>query len=163
MDSEGENSNLPTVSQDYEGDENPASTGPSKVKVTFGPGTVFDRDKSARAASSTASEGGELVMPDMINLETLGLRRSPRLATQERTQYAYTSLMKFCAFGMLMASSVADPVAVLSHGQACVNSAVYQCEVVNSNFDKSLNHIHHMVLAAGQTTNEVYTFKDMLK
>ena len=54
----------------------------------------------------------------------------------------YTSLMKLCAFGMLMASSAADPVAVLSHGQACVNSAVYQCEVVNSNFDKSLNHIH---------------------
>ena len=59
MDSEGENSNLPTVGQDYEGDETPASTGPSKAKVTFGPGTVFDRDKSARAVSSTASEGGE--------------------------------------------------------------------------------------------------------
>ena len=103
-------------------------------------------------------------MPEMINLEGLGMRRSPRLATQEPKQYACkTSLMRFCAFGMLVASSVADPVAVLSHGQACVNSAVYQCEIVNSNFDKSLNHVHHMVLAAGQTANEVYTFKDMLK
>ena len=71
--------------------------------------------------------------------------------------------MRLYAFGMLMASSVADPVAVLSHGQACVNLAVYQCEVVNSNSDKSLNQIHCMVLAAGHTANEVYTFKDMLK
>ena len=62
-----------------------------------------------------------------------------------------------------MASSVADPVAVIPHGQACVNSSVYQYIIVNSNFDKSLNHIHHLVLAADQTANEVYTFKDMLK
>ena len=62
-----------------------------------------------------------------------------------------------------MASSVADPVTVLSHGQACVNSAVYQCEIVNSNVGKSLNHIHQMVLAAGQTANKVYTFKDIFK
>ena len=48
-----------------------------------------------------------------------------------------------------MASYVADPVAVLSHGQVCVNAAVYQCKIVNSNFDKSLNHIHLIVLAAG--------------
>ena len=62
-----------------------------------------------------------------------------------------------------MASSVADPVTVLSHGQACVNSAIYQCEIINTNFDKSQNLIHHMVLAVGQTANKIYTFKDMLK
>ena len=67
MDSKGENLKLLTVSQDYEGDETPAGTGPSTAKVSFGPGTIFDRDKSACSVSSTASEGGKLVMPDMIN------------------------------------------------------------------------------------------------
>ena len=69
---------MSAVSQDYEGDQIPASTRPSKAKVSFGPSTVFDRDKSA----STNFEGNELIMPDMIKLETLGMRRSPRLATQ---------------------------------------------------------------------------------
>ena len=137
MDFEGESRNLPIVSQDSEGDQIPASTD---------------------------SEGDALFMPEIVNLDALGMRRSPRLATQERKKYACkTSLKRFCAFGLLMAASVTDPVTVFSHGQACVNSAVYQCEMVNSNFDKSLNHIHHMVFAAGQTNNEVYTFKDMLR
>ena len=138
---------MPSVSQDYKGDQIPASTG-------------SEGNKSA----STGSEGDELVMLETINLKALGMCRSPCLATQEGKQYACrTSLMKFCAFGMMMASSVADPGAVLSHGQACINSVVYQCKIVNSNFGKSLNSIHHMVLSAGQTANEVYTFKDMLK
>ena len=88
---EGESTILPVVSQDYEGENVPASTD---------------------------SEGDELLMPDMINLESIGTGKSPRLATLERKQYACkTALMKFCAFGMSMASSVSDPVAVFSHGQ----------------------------------------------
>ena len=116
-DSKGETLKLPAASQDYEGRQLPASTRPSKARVTFDMSTGFDKDKSA----STDSKGDKLVMPDMINLETLGMRRSPRMATQERKQYTCrTSLMKLCAFGMLMASSVANPIAVLSRGQACV-------------------------------------------
>ena len=41
--------------------------------------------------------------------------------------------------------------------------AVHQCNVINANFDQSLNQIHHMVLAAGKSFNEVYTFREMLK
>ena len=90
--------------------------------------------------------------------------RYPRQATPGCEQCVYrTSLMKLCIFVILMASSVTDPIAFLSHGQLCVNTTVHQCEPFNSRFEKSLNHIHYMVLAAGQTTNEVYTFKDMLK
>ena len=63
--------------------------------------------------------------------------------------------MKFCDFGMSMVSSVADFVAVSLHCQACVNLAVYQCEIVNSYFGKSLNHIYHILLTAGQTANKV--------
>ena len=62
-----------------------------------------------------------------------------------------------------MVSYVDDHIAVPSHGHVCVNSAVYQCKIITSNFDKSLNHIHHMVLAACQAVDKVYTSKDMLK
>ena len=55
---EGEKTHLPTGSQDYEEDQIPASTG---------------------------SERDGLVMPEMINLEALGMCRSPCLTTQERT------------------------------------------------------------------------------
>ena len=71
--------------------------------------------------------------------------------------------VKICVFRMMTVSSVADPVAILSCGQACDNGLVYQHKLVNSNFDKCLNHIHHMVPAVGRTVNKVYTFKNMLK
>ena len=56
-----------------------------------------------------------------------------------------------------------QPMTVLSHGQATINVAVHQCNVINANFDGSLNKIHHMVLAAGKVNNENYTFCEMLK
>jgi len=52
---------------------------------------------------------------------------------------------------------------VFSHGQAIINAAVQQCNVINANFDGSLNKIHHMVLASGKANNENYTFREMLK
>ena len=98
-------------------------------------------------------------MPKMANLETAGLRRSSRLASQEPKNYSLAStLIKFCAFGALLAGALMRPTEVFSHGQACVLGAVHQCNVINANFDQSLNQIHHMVLAAGKSFNEVYTF-----
>jgi len=35
--------------------------------------------------------------------------------------------------------------------------------MINANFDGSLNEIHHMVLAAGKSNNEHYTFCETLK
>ena len=73
-------------------------------------------------------------------------------------------LKKFCAFGMFLAAILSQPLNVFSHAHAyCVKSGVYQCATVNTKFDQTLNSIHHMILAARQTNNEVYTFKDMLK
>ena len=54
-------------------------------------------------------------------------------------------------------------MAVFLHGQATINAAVHQCNVINANFDGSLNEIHHMVLASGKVDNENYTFREMLK
>ena len=111
-----------------------------------------------------STDGGDsLVMPQMVDLAFQGLQRSPRLAGQKRPNYACSVLKNFCAFGMVLAAAMSAPSSVFSHAHACAKSAVYQCATMNANFDQTLNSIHHMVLAAGQTHNEVYTFKDMLK
>ena len=95
----------------------------------------------------------------MVDLASQGLRCLPRLAGQKRPTYACSVLKNFCAFGMVLAVGMLAPSSVFSHAHACVKSAVYNCATVNANFDQTLNSIHHMVLAAGQTHNEVYRGK----
>ena len=104
-----------------------------------------------------------MIMPEMLNLETAGLRRSARLQQNNASKsMSFTSILtKMCAFGIILASCM-GPTYVLSTGQAAVNSFIHQCNVVNANFDNTLNAIPHMVFAAGKENNECYTFKDML-
>ena len=60
-------------------------------------------------------------------------------------------------------STIAQPSVAFSHVQESVNAAIHHCNVINANFDGSLNEIHHMVLAAGKPNNENYAFREMLK
>jgi hypothetical protein len=115
-----------------------------------------------------ASEGDldtdSLLMPEMINLESAGLCHSKHIASQGKKNYNFFSgISKFCAFGLLLAASLMHPTAVFSHTCKSVNATIHQCNVINTNFDGSLNELHHMVLAAGKSNNETYTFKEMLK
>ena len=131
------------------------------------PNVTQDSEENLFSSQSQASEGDDtnnLFMPDMINLETAGNRRSPRIASKLRPNYSlYSVAAKFCTIGLVMMAALCSPVAAFSHGQACVNSVVHQCNLVNANFDGTLNQIHHMVLAAGKSNNECYTFREMLK
>ena len=103
-------------------------------------------------------------MPEMVNLETAGLCRSERIATKEQPKYNFFSgISKFCAFGTLLASTILNPTVAFSHGQASVNAVIHNCNVINANFDGSLNEFHHMVLAATKSNNENYTFREMLQ
>ena len=60
-------------------------------------------------------------------------------------------------------STIAQLSVAFSHVKESVNAAIHHCNVINANFDGSLNEIHHMVLAAGKSNNENYTFSDILK
>ena len=156
---------VPTVTQD-EADEDDSSTHTfgSEGAGSEGPNAASEGGFGVPAVPASEGEPPALFMPDMINLEESGLRRSARIASQDRPNYSFgTCLSRFCAFGALVAAAVSSPVAVFSHGQACVFGAIHQCSVINANFDQSCNQIHHMVLAAGHALNEVYTFRDMLK
>ena len=121
-----------------------------------------------QSKESQAPEGEidneSLFMPKMVDLETSGQRCSPCIASQPKKKYNFHSAMsKFCAFGLMLTTSFMQPITVFSHAHACVTSAVHQCNVINANFDGSINAIHHMALAAGKSNNEVYTFREMLK
>lgn len=104
-----------------------------------------------------------MTMPPIINLETAGLRRSPRLeAARNKNGLSFTSILtKLCAFGIIL-STCLEPTTALSTGQAAVNSLIHKCNVVGSNFDTTLNSFPTFVLAAGKENNECYTFKEML-
>ena len=103
-------------------------------------------------------------MPEMVNLETSGLRRSARVASQGKKQYTFFSgISRFCMLGVVLFTSLMQPTVAFSQAQAAVNLAVHQCNVINTNFDGSLNVLHHMVMAASKANNESYTFREMLK
>jgi len=109
-------------------------------------------------------DDNELVMSTMVNLESSGLWRSSRIASGAKKNYNFFSgISKFCALGVLLLSTLAQPSVAFSHVQEPVNAAIYHCNVINANFDGSLNKIHHIVLAAGKSNNKHYTFREMLK
>ena len=72
-------------------------------------------------------------------------------------------ISKFCSLGTLLASTIMHPTVAFSHGQASVNAVIHNCNVINANFDGSLNEFHYMVLAAKKSNNENYTFRKMLE
>ena len=118
--------------------------------------------------TAQASEGdsytNSLLMPEMVNLEASGLRCSNRIASQGKKSYNFFSgISRFCDFGGLLAMSLTQPTAACSHGCASVNAVIHQCNIINSNFDGSLNELHHMELAVGKSNNENYTFREMIK
>ena len=59
-------------------------------------------------------------MPPMVDLAAKGLRRSPRLANQERKKYACSMLKIFFAFEMVLVAVMSQPLIVFSHAHACV-------------------------------------------
>ncbi len=76
---------------------------------------------------------------------------------------SFTSIVtKLCAFGVILAATF-PPTAVFPHAQASVNSVIHKCNVVNNDFDRTLNTIHHMVFAAGKENNKCFTYQEMLK
>ena len=90
-------------------------------------------------------------MPEMVNLEASGIRRSNRIDSQGKTSYnLFSGISRFCAFGGLLATSLTQPTVAFYHGCASVNAAIHQYNIINSKFDGSFNELHHMALAVGK-------------
>ena len=82
-------------------------------------GATLDSEGDTPASNNT--------MPKMIDLETAGHRRSPRIAALPSKKYSFNSILStFCCFGLLVATAIMQPITVFLHGQACLQAAVYQ-------------------------------------
>ena len=108
--------------------------------------------------TAQASEGdydtNSLLMPEMVNIEASGLRHFNRISLQGKTSYNFFSgISRFCAFGGLLAMSLIQPTVTFYHGCALVNDDIHQCNIINSNFDGSLNELHHMACDIGKSDN----------
>ena len=132
---------IPNVTKDSEGDT------PSP-RVRFSEG---DHSSPNAQVSKGDSNDNDLVIPTMVNLESSGLRRSSRIDSGPKKHYNFFSgISKFCVFGLLLLSTITKLSVAFSHVQESVNAAIHHYNLINANFDGSLNEIHHMVLADGK-------------
>ncbi len=83
-------------------------------------------DGDSPSPASPNSKGGDNIsMPTMINLETAGLRRPPRIAEKNKSRMSFTTIItKLCVFRTVL-SSCLQPTFALSIGQAPVNSLIH--------------------------------------
>ena len=145
---------IPTFTKDSKGDT------PSP-KVIFSEG---NHSSPKYQVSEGYPNDNDLVIPTMVKLDSSGLCRPSRIASGKKKHFNFFSgISKFCVFGILLLSTLAQPSLAFLQVQDSVNAAVHHCNVINAKSDGSLNEIHHMVLAAGKSKNENYTFREMLK
>ena len=109
--------------------------------------------------------GGESEMPPMLNLQTAGLRRSPRIAKLKRPWYKCNLIAKcFCAITVAATLQWTPTLSqVYSGAENMVFSAAHSYHSANQLFDDTLNSLHPMALATEKEDNESYTFKQMLQ
>ena len=137
------------------------------------PVPLFTQDKPQEVALQDLSRcyKEDLTMPQMINLETVGRRRSPQESTRPN-RFGFTSAVtKLFAFGTLLNSTSACPKdstkTFLTHAHTSISTAIDTCHTVNRNFDGTQNEIlflllllllngrDHKVLAAGKEHDEL--------
>ena len=117
---------IPNVTKDSEGDT-------SYPRVIFSEG---DHLSPNAQVSKEDSNDNDLVMPTMVNLENSGLWRSSRIASGPEKHYnLFSGISKFCVFGSLLLSTIAQPSVAFSHMQESVNAAIRHRNVINANFD----------------------------
>ena len=113
----------------------------------------------ATPATSTVSEGGyALGMPRIINLQESGFKRQPIIAAQKATSIR-SVLATLFGFGEMLIS----PKPTMESSLTTAQSATYQFQVVNGNFDNTCNDMLYRVFSVGKEANASYTFKDMLQ
>ena len=103
-------------------------------------------------------------MPTIVNLESSGLRRFPRLAANYRSVNWISAISSLCACVFIAAPVwCPQPLVLFSSSHCAVRGAVNLFHADNTTFDGTLNSLHYMALAAGKENNKSYTFREMLQ
>ena len=108
---------------------------------------------------------GPLQMPTLSNLDEMTCRRSSRIrkATEKAKASSSSTVKKIFGLFTMLCFVTASTLSVHKNSSNTIlDKVVNHCHMVNSHFDGTLNHIHHMMLAT-EATNETFTFKNALK
>ena len=134
---------------------------------------TLDRSTNFESSSSRTPIvhfGSDSQMPPIVNLETAGLRRSPRISAQNkmsatRSWFKCNDIMHCFYVLSVTAASLWSPEASSLHSpaQALVFATANPFHSANQNFDNTLNAWHPMAFLAEKENNETYTFSQMLK
>ena len=121
---------------------------------------------SGEVATEYKIEFSDSKMPPILDLQQAGLRRSPRIAAQQKKPWYKCNLIakSFCFLTVATTLHWAPSFNSLhSSGQNLVYATVNSFHSANQNFDNTLNMLHPMALMAEKEDNESYTFREMLK
>ncbi|MEY3108605.1 MAG: hypothetical protein RL730_956, partial [Actinomycetota bacterium] len=115
-------------------------------------------NEGAPPDSSSVSEGdNDLHMPPMVNLRESGLRRSPRL---QKKKGIFVSILTASFSSTLVPDTIYSTTNSISSTIERMNTTLNEIDL---NFDGTFNSFMTQVFAAGKESNEVYTFREMLK
>ena len=139
-----------------------------RVRFEDSPEIINDSDHTSQgsATDNFVEFGTDSNMPPILNLETAGLRRSPRLAAKkERPWYKCNLIAKcFCVLALATSYNWAPTCNDLhSSAEQLVFTTVNSFHSANQLFDDTLNSLDPMALVTQKEDNESYTFRQMLK
>ena len=141
---------------------------PSVRSVTFrDPPTVPTSPSPTSTSTVSESTGGRDTINDsFVDIDTMGLRRSPRLAAINAHERVYTMLTNATQFITDSAKSTSSIISPLLDSLAhCFQARlVAYYDFLDQNFDGSRNSTNPLaqIYLASQTDNEVYTLKQMM-
>ena len=106
------------------------------------PGVTWDSAlDEATPTTRTVSEGEDtLGIPRITNLQESGLRISPRISAQKSTPRRSLLTTLFCSGAMLT-----SPKSTMKAALTTAQSAAYQFQAVNENFDNACNDMLYHV------------------
>ena len=101
----------------------------------------------------------DIGMPSMINMDTVVLRRSPRILAQDESPKRMTFVTILC----IVNNVVAKITSVIKNTPSYATRTRTCMEEVNRNFDGNPNLTHLFSFATSIVDNESYTLKEALK
>lgn len=158
---EGGASNPPPANEGDEADAGSLPPAPAPAPSTTDANDPYDTSAPALSESTPfqASEGDSLQMPKMTNLETSGLRRSPRLRSKKTGLVAL--VMGASVFLAGLTNTVFPPVDG-KEGLSTTQRIAHRYHSVNSNVDGTINGVLGSIFAT-IADNDCYTYSGMLK
>lgn len=145
---------------------------PEEVKKTS-PVSEKEIDESFVSEEATVSEedgtslgdddGASLLFPTMANLNDLSCRRSSRTRKPTATAKASNDPTVRKMFGLFIALFSVFTAISYGNPNLMVDKVVAHSMKINTHFDGTINHIHHMALATTSGDNDTYHLKQMFQ